>query len=332
MCTKCARNAFAFFVICKFPVRSHSRARVRAAAGRSHRILNLAGLQPRQRHGPRTCRRRSATVPLCARAPHVQSCVRVLNTAEPSACGRAWAGSRRCSAGNLPCPLSSAQAASAIARLRLMLQSPAACSLPQLFYHGAGLAQAISRGWSPGAGLQGLALLSRSLPQLLPSCCSRPHSPRDPHTSCTHAERLHVPRSTPEGAASRAITSVHRRNEGASLEGNHLVHHLDGSWGGLWSRPRPSESREAYHLPTTAPLCAGPCPTRRKHASSMSPHPCWHPSTTARALALRRVPRGPQDHDVCRDPAAEIMPRSCREPAEILPRSCFLCAARMYRR
>jgi len=189
---------------------------------------------------------------------------------------------------------------------RGMLAAPA-------IHPGAGRLQ----GWSPGAGLQGLALLSRSLPQLLPSCCSRPHSPGDPQTSCTHAERLRVPRSSPRRGQPRGRSP---RSSPRRLGGRALV------------PPLPVSEQRGLHLPTTAPLCAGPCPTRRKHASSMSPHPCWHPSTTARALALRRVPRGPQDHDVCRDPAAEIMPRSCREPAEILPRSCFLCAARMYRR
>jgi len=190
-----------------------------------------------------------------------------------------------------------------------MLPSPAACSLPRLFTP----AQAVSR-----AGLQGLVSRGwRCYRALCHSCSPRAAAaPTRPETRRPHALMQ-------SGSAYHGV-----RHGGASLEGDHLVHHLDGSGGGLWCRPCLSVSREAS---TSLPL---PISVQglAQHAASTPPHPCWHPSTTARALALRRVPRGPQDHDVCRDPAAEIMPRSCREPAEILPRSCFLCAARMYRR
>jgi len=183
---------------------------------------------------------------------------------------------------------------------RGMLAAPA-------IHPGAGRLQ----GWSPGAGLQGLALLSRSLPQLLPSCCSRPLSPGDPQTSCTHAERLRVPRSSPRRGQPRGRSP---RSSPRRLGGRALV------------PPLPVSEQRGLHLPTTAPLCAGPRPTRRKHASPplLAPvHNRQSPGTGQRA------PRPTGSH-VRRDPAAEIMPRSCREPAEGLPRSCrdpAFCAA-----
>jgi len=176
-----------------------------------------------------------------------------------------------------------------------MLPSPAACSLPRLFTP----AQAVSR-----AGLQGLVSRGwRCYRALCHSCSPRAAAaPTRPETRRPHALMQ-------SGSAYHGV-----RHGGASLEGDHLVHHLDGSGGGLWCRPCLSVSREAS---TSLPL---PLSVQglAQHAASTPPHPCWHPSTTARALALGSVPRGPQDHMS----AETLLPRSCRDHAESLPRAC----------